>query len=92
MVSKFRKKPVVVEAIRCREALRAFTSDWDGLPLWLMRAYEMGGVVPTDKGVYLPTPEGSMLAGLDDWIICGVKGEVYPCKSDIFEATYDPVS
>ncbi|WP_422929019.1 hypothetical protein [Singulisphaera sp. PoT] len=38
----------------------------------------------------IPTPEGVMLANPGDWIITGVKGEVYPCKPDIFEATYEP--
>ena len=40
----------------------------------------------------IPTLEGDMLASLNDWIIKGVKGEIYPCKPDIFAATYDPVS
>ena len=92
-VKQYRKKPVVIEAIRCSEALRAFSRDyWAGLPKWLEAAYDKGGVVPTDEGIYLPTSEGSMLANPDDWIICGVKGEVYPCKPDIFEATYDEVA
>jgi hypothetical protein len=88
----FRKKPVEVEAVRCRDALHAFGHDWKALPLWLSDAYEKGGVVPTPEGVYLPTLEGSMLARPDDWIICGVAGEVYPCKPDIFEATYEAVA
>lgn len=85
----FRKKPVVIEAVPCREAMRAFTGNWSALPPWLAELYEKGGVVPTPEGIYLPTLEGSMLAGKDDWIIRGVKGEVYPCKSDIFAATYE---
>lgn len=90
-MNQYRKKPVVINAVRCREALRAFERDWDALPKWLVDAYERGGVVPTHEGVYLPTLEGSMLARPDDWIIQGVQGEVYPCKPDIFEATYEPV-
>jgi hypothetical protein len=87
---KFRKIPVVIEAVQCRDALRAFCEDWKSLPSWLEKVYNGGGVVPTDRGVYLPTLEGSMLAQPDDWIICGVNGEVYPCKPDIFEKTYEP--
>lgn len=90
-MAKFRKKPVVIEALLCREAIRAFASHWSGLPKWLEDAYEKGGVVPTCQGIYLPTPEGSMLAGPDDWIIRGIQGELYPCKSDIFSATYEVV-
>lgn len=88
---KYRKKPVVVEAIPCRDAMAAFRSDWKALPAWLADAYERGGVVPTPAGVYLPTLEGSMLARPDDMIVRGVAGEVYPCRGDIFAATYDRV-
>jgi hypothetical protein len=91
MELEFRKKPVVIKAMRCRDAIQAFAKDWKALPKWLEAAYEGGGVVPTDHGIYLPTLEGSMLAGPNDWIVCGVKGEVYPVKPDIFEATYEQV-
>ncbi len=40
----------------------------------------------------IPTLEGRMRANIGDWIIRGMKGEVYPCKPDIFEATYEPVA
>lgn len=43
-------------------------------------------------GLLIPTLEGTMLAMENDWVIRGVKGELYPCKPDIFEATYEPVS
>jgi hypothetical protein len=89
-MSKFRKKPVVIEAVLCSDAIRLAESDWLELPKWLRSAYEKGGVLFTEGGIYLPTLEGSMLAQTTDWIICGVKGEVYPCKPDIFEATYEP--
>lgn len=45
----------------------------------------------TDVEVKIPTLEGEMMASPGDWIITGVKGERYPCKPDIFEATYEPV-
>ena len=44
----------------------------------------------TDKEVLIPTPEGVMKASPGDYIITGIKGERYPCKPDIFEATYEP--
>lgn len=90
-MGEFRKKPVVIKAIRCSDAIRAFRSDWKALPDWFVAAYDKGGVVGTDKFISLPTLEGTMRAYPDDWIICGVAGEVYPCKPDIFEATYSPV-
>lgn len=43
-----------------------------------------------DPALLIPTLEGEMRAEVGDWIIRGVKGELYPCKPDIFEATYDP--
>jgi hypothetical protein len=51
-------------------------------------------VAPDDAeiGCLIPTLEGEMLARQNDWIIRGVKGEVYPCKPDIFEATYEAVT
>jgi len=45
----------------------------------------------TDVPVEIHTLEGTMLARPGDWIITGIKGELYPCKPDIFEATYEPV-
>ena len=46
----------------------------------------------TDKDMYIETLEGVMHASPGDWIITGVNGEKYPCKPDIFEKTYEPVS
>ncbi len=81
---KFRKKPVVIEAVQ-----------WDGTN----EGYDR--VCAFAKGVYLepagfgriviPTLEGAMYASPGDWVIRGVKGELYPCKPDIFEATYEAV-
>jgi len=82
-MAKFRKKPVVIEA---------FHYELDApFPPWL--ASEVGGKVsltPNDNSLYIRTLEGAMRAYPGDWIIKGVKGELYPCKPDIFEATYDP--
>lgn len=92
MVNKFRKKPVEVEAVR-----------WDGTttaagPIveWINRNGGIavyGGRSPVVDGGYIEviTLEGQMRAIARDWIIRGVQGEFYPCKPDIFEATYEPV-
>ena len=56
------------------------------MPSWLfMSNYELQG-----DSLLIKTPEGTMRADPGDWIIRGVKGEIYPCKPDIFEATYEP--
>ena len=51
----------------------------------------MFGIQGCEGFVYVSTLEGTMRADVGDWIIKGVKGELYPCKPDIFQQTYDPV-
>lgn len=75
----FRKKPVVIEA-------RRYTNDG----LLAESVAEWCGGRQTDDGCVIHTLEGDHLANYGDWIIKGVKGEFYPCKPDIFKATYDP--
>lgn len=86
--TKYRKKPVVIDAIRYQpgpggncEAVAAFIgedidhdADCDPETVWI-----------------ISTLEGNMSASPGDWIIRGIQGEVYPCKPDIFEATYEEV-
>lgn len=82
----FRKKPVTIEAVQFTEADRAEVMAW---------CNASGDSQSRHRGVLgfiVPTLEGQHIATLDDWIIKGVKGEFYPCKPDIFEATYEPVS
>ncbi len=76
---KFRKRPVVIDAVQ-------FDEHSGELPAGVSRA-------PGDGigGVFIDTLEGRLYVTHGDWIICGVKGEYYPCKPDIFEATYEPV-
>jgi hypothetical protein len=76
---KFRKKPVVIEAWRYE--VNAALPD-----------YLIGKCLIRYPVLEIDTPEGTMTAQPGDWIIRGVKGEVYPCKPDIFEATYDQVA
>ena len=80
---KFRKKPVVIEAWQNTHTPRR-------MPLWLDDAFGTAKVHFAGGGcIDIYTLEGTMRADLHDWIICGVKGELYPCKPDIFEATYE---
>lgn len=95
-MAKYRKKPVVIEAVRAMDVIRAAEKDWSALPGWIKDAYESNdaglGIVFTHDDVHIKTPEGMLMANRDDWIIRGVKGEIYPCKPDIFEATYEPLA
>ena len=94
---KFRKKPVVIEAFQMTEERRASNADW---PEWMHQAWQLdreapGSLYPTEEGtgdgtLSIGTLEGPHLVSWGDWIIRGVKGELYPCKPDIFEATYAP--
>lgn len=86
---KFRKKPVVIEAARCRDLVA--NRDWSALPSWIRKSYDEGGIVFASDHIAITTLEGTMRADMDDWIIRGVKGELYPCKPDIFAATYEAV-
>lgn len=89
-MGQFRKKPVVIDAVQVRSQVGFAKSDWKGLEPWLSEAYEKGGIVFLYDGISIKTLEGTMIGGMDDWIIKGVKGELYPCKHDIFQATYEP--
>lgn len=83
---KFRKKPVVVEAWQCLPA--------NGEPpQWALDASMCSNKWPGAVTVItaVRTLEGQMSVSHGDWLIRGVKGEVYPCKPDIFAATYEPV-
>lgn len=88
---KYRKRPVVIEAVGASVVLRCAEGNWKGLPEWLKVAYERGDVLflNNPRRVDIRTLEGTMTASMDDWILRGVKGEIYPCRNDIFEATYE---
>jgi len=98
MTTKYRKKPVVIEAFQMTEARRWDNSEW---PNWLHLAWnkDPGGEGalwknpndPTGNRLVVGTKEGAHKVTWDDYIIQGVQGELYPCKPDIFAATYDPV-
>lgn len=84
---QFRKNPVVIEAVQVppmhSEAL---------VPMWLVDAVlNKAVVIDPNGGAAIVTLEGTMRADVGDWIIRGVKGELYPCKPDIFAETYERV-
>lgn len=92
-MTQFRKKPVVITAITFDQlvahGIAAGGNVLNGMP-WSF-AYSGHPITHENDDCYLiPTLEGTMKMGRDDILITGVKGEIYPCKRDIFEATYDP--
>lgn len=121
-MSKFRKKPIVIEAVRWRgyssnlgitdeapDQPLEVTMDnmggikWGPMPDWLppvsnvvtdakFPAHPKPGEIWRDgEDLWIGTLEGNMVCSRGDWIIRGIKGEIYPCKPDIFAATYDAV-
>lgn len=89
---RFRKKPIVIEAARVSDLIESVKSCWTNLPKWFCTAYENGEVVITADRIFVKTLEGDHEGHPSDWLIQGVAGELYPCKPDIFEATYEPVT
>lgn len=95
----FRKKPVVIEAFQLTRERRLNNLDW---PEWMNAAWqknndEPGALFPKNypnsdgqDELIIFTLEGCHIVTFDDWIIKGVKGELYPCKPDVFEQTYEP--
>jgi hypothetical protein len=78
----YRKKPVEVEAIQT----------YVGMPTSEIMDFVGGdNLYVSNHELYIPTLEGDMRINAGDWIVKGIKGEFYPCKPDIFEATYEVV-
>ena len=85
---KYRKKPVVIEAVQfldANENTAELAEFIDNQPLTI--SY----IDPINPVLKISTLEGEMRASIGDYIIKGVKGEFYPCKPDIFEQTYEAV-
>ena len=80
-MSKFMKKPVIIDAVQ-------FTGEWtDEIKAFLCCPYSFD---PDENVIRIQTLEGIMLARPGDWLIKGINEEFYPCKPDIFQKTYTP--
>jgi len=89
---KYRKKPVVVEAFQYDGDLEGAAGYY--VPDWAVKAYEDGtmyyGEPDGQPGeLFIDTLEGAQHVSVGDYVIQGVNGELYPCKPDIFEKTYE---
>jgi hypothetical protein len=93
-MSKFRKKPVVIEAITFDElvqhGLNSAGITRNGMP-WSFKYNGHPITHENDECYLIPTLEGTMKMTPDDMLITGVSGEIYPCKKDIFDKTYEEV-
>ena len=79
----FRKRPIVIEAVQWNGLDEQAVADFVGTDRDLVTNHE--------GAMFIQTLEGKMRADTGDWIIRGVKGELYPCKPDIFDATYEGI-
>lgn len=84
-MKKYQKKPVIVEAIQ----INSF--DYDEM-CEIVKWCNGLAIDEEDYVIAVPTLEGRMMAKSGDWIIKGIQGEFYPCKPDIFEASYMEIS
>ena len=96
-MAKYRKKPVVIEAFQYDGDLKDRDGSWY-VPVWAAEAYEKGvmyyssescGAPPCE--LFIKTLEGIHHVSIGDYVIQGVNGELYPCKPDIFEKTYESI-
>lgn len=95
---KYRKKPVVIEAFQYDGDLKGKDGNYY-VPDWAVKAFEDGVLhyrLPISPlhppcELYVKPLEGDMHVSVGDYVICGVNGELYPCKPDIFEKTYEAV-
>lgn len=94
---KYRKKPVEIEAFQYDGDLINDKGKYY-VPMWAIEAYENGTLFYSSEDgneppceLFIKTLEGNMKVSVSDYIIRGVEGELYPCKPDIFEQTYEPV-
>lgn len=95
---KYQKKPVVIEAFQYDGDLKGSDGKWY-VPEWAVKAFEDGimyyGTLKLDEPpceLFIDTLEGTHHVSIGDYVIKGIKGELYPCKPDIFEESYEPAN
>lgn len=103
---KYRKKPVVIEALQFIGSDVECVSIYQWIEAQSLGSFEPMAVIegrspcpasgvsidPRDGRMMIATLEGAHWVNIGDWVIKGVAGEFYPCKAEIFSATYEPVS
>lgn len=82
MIKTYVKKPVEVQAIEYTEENKTEIFNW------FNRMNQDYGLQENSSSIFIPTLEGEMELTLGNYLICGIQNEFYPCKADIFEASY----
>lgn len=91
MSNQYRKRPVIIEAIQIEKRMDLTAPEWwaEAVQSNAVIVHGMGKFTRDQPWAEIPTLEGVMRADDSDWIIRGIKGELYPCKDEIFKATYE---
>ena len=84
MIKQYRKKPIIIEAMQFKKGY----TDWKDICKFCGKY--LGGITPLGLPI-IKTIEGDMIVSDKDYIIKGIAGEIYPCKENIFNQTYDEV-
>ncbi|WP_046335967.1 hypothetical protein [Xenorhabdus bovienii] len=87
-MAKFRKKPVVIDAF----LFKGESNLNPEIPEWFVDAVLNSEIKAEPDHIIIRTLEGNHRADIGDWIIQGIKGELYPCKPEIFELTYEAIA
>ena len=97
-MNKYRKKPVVIEAIQLHGQEKDVKNILEFMGQKVDLSHPIAGEKFSDychivrkEGIAISTLEGVVTADIGDWVIKGIKGEFYPCKPDIFALTYEKV-
>ena len=94
-MQKFRKKPVVVEAVQYTGSVSSTIFIYGLVNKIDIETEDQANKIiagcERNGGININTLEGIMLVSKGDWVIKGIKGEFYPCKQDIFDATYEQI-
>ncbi|CDM88189.1 Uncharacterized 10.3 kDa protein in GP2-GP6 intergenic region [Xenorhabdus bovienii] len=88
IMAKFRKKPVVIDAF----LFKGESNLNPEIPEWFVDAVLNSEIKAEPDHIIIRTLEGNHRADIGDWIIQGIKGELYPCKPEIFELTYEAIA
>jgi hypothetical protein len=90
-VMRFRQRPVVIQALPVSEVIGLLERAPRALPRWAWEAFRAEDLILTHEGILVRTADGWVPGRPGDWLVRGVRGQVHPCRPDIFEASYEPL-
>lgn len=87
---QYRKRPVVIEAVRLSANNYRYVADWCDARITNTVRDKNDATDSVQIALEIKTLEGRMICNIGDWVIKGIKGEFYPCRDDIFQGSYEP--